>query len=399
MGRPRLAPGETGQPWTIKLETGSHRAVVRVRDRDGRVREVTASHATKSGALRALQRKLEDRLPPTAVGVQPSTTLSELGAIWLQHRAQTGHARRRTPLRAQTLAAYADQHRIIIEPRMGELRVSEATVGLIEGLLAELDSTGVSTAGARSVLNQMFAYAERHGAISANPMRLVVRPPRADREVEALDVATARHLRCMVDPDALRRPGKRGPNRDLADFIDVALGTGARIGEILALRRVDFTDAEAPLIRVCGTLVEPRGEFVAKLHRQDSTKSRSDRTLVLPEPAAAVIRRRLEDTDPIDRETPVFASRNGTWLWPNNLRTRLRTALAGVEGLEGTTPHTLRRTVGTLVAHEAGLDAAREQLGHSDPSVTFQAYVARRSQAPDLRHILDGLFAAPRRDS
>lgn len=395
MGRPRLAPGETGQPWTVELTGGGHRAVVRVRDRDGRVREVSASHTTKSGALRALQRKLESRLPPTAVGVQPSTTLSELGTIWLQHRTQTGHARRRTPLRAQTLAAYADQHRIIIEPHMGGLRVGEASVGLVEGLLTELDSTGISTAGARSVLRQMFAYAERHGAISTNPMRLVAPPARGDREVDALDLDAVHRLRALVDPATIRRPGKRGPNPDLADFIDVALGTGARIGEILALRRVDFTDAEAPLIRVCGTLVEPRGEFVANLHRQDSTKSRADRTLVLPEAAATVIRRRLQQADPMDREAAVFASRNGTWLWPNNLRTRLRTALAGVQGLEGTTPHTLRRTVGTLIAHEAGLDAAREQLGHSDPSLTFQAYVARRTQAPDLRHILDGLFTVP----
>jgi integrase len=49
-------------------------------------------------------------------------------------------------------------------------------------------------------------------------------------------------------------------------------------------------------------------------------------------------------------------------------------------------PHTLRRTVGTRIAHEVGLDATREQLGHSDPSVTFQAYVAAGPMAPDLRH-------------
>lgn len=89
----------------------------------------------------------------------------------------------------------------------------------------------------------------------------------------------------------------------------------------------------------------------------------------------------------------MFSSGSGTWLWPNKVRTRLRKAVAGVAELEGTTPHTLRRTVGTLVAHEVGLDAAREQLGHSDPSVTYQHYVAARRVGPDLRQVLDRFFA------
>lgn len=46
------------------------------------------------------------------------------------------------------------------------------------------------------------------------------------------------------------------------------------------------------------------------------------------------------------------------------------------------------------VAHEAGLDATREQLGHSDPSVTYQRYVATRRVAPDLRPVLDQFFLA-----
>ena len=73
------------------------------------------------------------------------------------------------------------------------------------------------------------------------------------------------------------------------------------------------------------------------------------------------------------------------------VRARLRAAVSGSD-LEGTTPHTLRRSVGTLVAHEVGLDAARAQLGHSDPSITWQAYVARRTVAPDLREVLGAFF-------
>ena len=91
-------------------------------------------------------------------------------------------------------------------------------------------------------------------------------------------------------------------------------------------------------------------------------------------------------------DDPVFASSNGTWLWPNNIRTRLRSQLKETPALVGITPHTLRRTVGTLIAHERSLDAAREVLGHSDPSVTYQAYTAKRVLTPDVRALLDTFF-------
>jgi hypothetical protein len=48
--------------------------------------------------------------------------------------------------------------------------------------------------------------------------------------------------------------------------------------------------------------------------------------------------------------------------------------------------------VGTLLAHEVSLDAAREQLGHRDPSVTYRHYVGKRLVAPDVRTVLDRLF-------
>lgn len=89
---------------------------------------------------------------------------------------------------------------------------------------------------------------------------------------------------------------------------------------------------------------------------------------------------------------PVFAHKSGGWLWPNKVRTKLRGVVAGT-ALAGVSPHTLRRTVGTLVAHSAGLDAARDVLGHRDPSFTARHYVADIGRVVDVRHTLDPIFA------
>jgi integrase len=363
-----------------------------VRDRDGRVREVTATAATKGAALRALDRKLLDRSPTAPTGVRATMTLDELAEFWMEHKRRHGLARRRGPIKPQTLASYQSAHRTVISPALGAVRVGEVSVGLLDSVLGDLEASGISTAQARSVLSQMLTLAVRHEALAQNPVPLVPRAAREQREVEALDLAGVRRLRRLVDPDVRRKPGRRGPNRDLAEFVDVALGTGCRAGEVLALKwkHLDFTGA-TPIATISGTLVEPRAGFVERLDRQESTKSGRTRRLVLPDHVVAVLHSRREAIRYDDPDDPVFASRNGTWLWPNNLRTRLRAAVVG-SALAGTTPHTLRRTVGTLVAHEAGLDAARWQLGHSDPSVTWQAYVAGRPIAPDLRHLLDQFF-------
>lgn len=191
-------------------------------------------------------------------------------------------------------------------------------------------------------------------------------------------------------------------NNDLENLVDVRLGTGCREGEALAIRPRDLIDLEGPvpMLRVSGTLVEPRKGFVDELHRQDTTKTRDDQTLILPSRVVEVLRRRIERDPPPGPDAPVFATRTGNWLQPANMRTRLRRALdrtpsTGPDAdtdLTGTTFHTLRRTVGTLIAHEVSLDAARDQLGHRDPSVTFQHYVGKRSVAPDLRGVPDRFF-------
>jgi integrase len=238
-------------------------------------------------------------------------------------------------------------------------------------------------------------------------MAMVEPMAREEHEVEALELEGVYLLRHLVLPETQGTPGRRKPNRDLCEYVEVALGTGARISEILAITWMHLDlDSEIPTMIINGTLIEPRKGYVEALHRQESTKNGDTRTIILPDHVVAVLRARRARVKHTAESDPVFASRNRTWLWPNNMRTRLRDAIAETE-LEDTTPHTLRRTVGTVIAHEVSLDAAREQLGHSHPGVTAKYYVAKRKLAPDVRHVLGQFFAthdsttlqSPRADS
>jgi hypothetical protein len=117
----------------------------------------------------------------------------------------------------------------------------------------------------------------------------------------------------------------------MADIIDLMLATGARIGEILAVRWVDVAlDAARPTLTINGTIkTEPgRGTY-----RKPSPKSdASVRTVVLPDFSIAVLRRRLAE--------------RGT-----------------------------------------------QQLGHSSPAITREFYISKPTIAADVAHVLDELAA------
>ncbi|MET7866645.1 hypothetical protein [Micromonospora taraxaci] len=54
------------------------------------------------------------------------------------------------------------------------------------------------------------------------------------------------------------------------------------------------------------------------------------------------------------------------------------------------TPHTLRKTVATLIKEETDTKSAA-QLGHSSEEVTATYYIAKPAQAPDVSDILERL--------
>jgi integrase len=369
-GRPGLEPGTSGAPWTKKLPNGRWRAAAWVRGSNGSKRQVSASGASKGAALRNLQRKLDTTLQPGAHGMQPNWLVAEAGSHWrarIEHVGSVATGRRHKP---QTLAAYDSELSRIIVPTIGQLRLSELTIPLIEAAFAELENQGMSTAQARTVMNGIFTLAVRDGAMRSNPLPYVSLPVREPKEVEILIVDGLRHLRAVTHPDFSRTPGRRGPNRDLFDVITTLAGTGMRM------------DPATP------------EWYVRTYTRQPTTKTNHVRTLTLPEAVALQLRDRRSTSRFTEPQHPLFASSRGQFLWAANLRTRLREAVAGEDSLVGTTPHTLRRTVASLVAYEHGLDAARRQLGHVVVSGALARYVAHQTHVPDYTDVLDHLFSS-----
>lgn len=231
----------------------------------------------------------------------------------------------------------------------------------------------------------MLTLAVQHDALRTNPVREVRLPASKQKPVQALSVDEVTVLRKALrswadDPTGHKR------STDIPDAVDLMLATGMRVGEVLALRWSDVDLGEQPTVTVSGTLTYSRGKG---LRRQPRTKTEAGHRIIpLPAFAVDVLLRRSVEAVPTETNA-VFASGRGTYLWPNNVRRTLRTALADVEALHGVSPHTLRRSVATLVDAEATLEQAAAVLGHSGTQVTAKHYVAKAAQAPDVTEILN----------
>ncbi|ANC31472.1 tyrosine-type recombinase/integrase [Isoptericola dokdonensis] len=396
-GRPPLPIGTWGEISTRRLPSGAWQAKARYRDYDGRTRAVTRSGQTEAAAKRALRTDLAQRTPPVLDEISDRSRLSAVAEVWLAEVWAAVDAGDRSPT---TASRYRQVWRVHVDPGLGERLMREMSVPAVDRFLKAVTAAhGAATAKlCRSVLAGVCGLAVRHGALTTNPtkdagtIRVASKEPRALTPVEiARFRASARNYQAGgPQPDG--RPRQGPPTTvGIADILDVLLATGARIGEVLALRWSDVDLGKEPTVRICGTLVHVDGQGWI---RKPKTKTGEDRVLELPPFAVeSLMRRRVEIVLPNVHDA-VFPSTAGTWHDPNNIRTPWRKARdeAGLESW--ITPHSMRRTVATYLDGAADTRIAAQQLGDTEHT-TRRHYIERDARGPAVRDLLQVLAVPP----
>lgn len=391
MGRPRTPIGTFGDITYVKVAGGRVRARTRYRDDDGQVRRVSASGASNKDAERNLKKVLAQRPSHVATGeLTGDTSFAKLVEVWLEDLDLEAK------VAPSTRALYERNMRQLVMPAFEHYVLREITVRKVDQFIKTLAmSKSYSMAKqARTVLSLAFGLAVRFDAIPKNPVRDTTRLKKPPTQAMALTVGQVDAIRGAVR-GWRRGPGVPGPPPDgqLEQIIEVMLGTSARIGEVLAIRRCDVDVTVSPAtVRICGTIVSPAGK---PTRRQPNTKTtKSTRTVAVPSFTAEVLRQRLIVVAGDDPEHLLFVTRNGTPLTTNNVRRRLRSVMAAA-GIEGVTPHSFRRTVATVLDRASGPDLAAEMLGHSSSKITKEHYIEPDEKVnPVTAEILESL--APR---
>ncbi|MFC6706771.1 tyrosine-type recombinase/integrase [Flexivirga alba] len=382
-GRPPTPPGTWGEIQTAKVRNGAHRARTRIRDTDGLTRQVTATGTTAAAASRALREKLAERTTPTAESITAETTIAGLATLWI------GYLRDEGRIEDTTINEYQRVLTNVVTPELGGLRLRELTTGRVDVFLVRLRATSASRQRkAKVVLGAMLGLAVRHDALVVNPVLQTSRVHRERHQTRSLTLEDLNTVRASVRAwTTKQRPGPKASS-DMADIIDLMLATGARIGEALALRWTDVDlESPQPHLTITGTVKTEPGKGT---YRKPAPKSDSSvRTIVLPQFAVTMFRRRRGSAAG-NETTPVFPTRNGTWLQVNNVERRWREIRRNT-GLDWVTPHTFRKTVATLIAERVDADTAAQQLGHSSPAITREFYIAKPPIAADVADVLEEL--------
>lgn len=262
--------------------------------------------------------------------ITPQATLAELVDLWLR-KLRTERRLDRT-----TIDEYERVLRRLVIPSFGTTIIDDLTTSMVDDLLVKLGAQSLNRQRkTKVVLGAMLDTAVEVSAAFANPVRGSLSISRPAPDHRTLTTAELEDVRVAVR--AWLNKQRSGPKSsgDIADIIEVMLGTGARLGEVLALRWADI-DLEARVVYVNATIkTEPRvGTYRKPLPHP--------RMVVLPEFAADVLqaRRRSMRVNFLDA---VFPTRNVTWQQVNNVERRWR-QIRREAGLEWVTPEVFRRS-------------------------------------------------------
>lgn len=403
MARPRTALGSWGTITTVaqvqdggrwsKAPAGAKptrwRARTRVRDLDGRVREVERFAPTKGRAEAALKAALSERTAPRdSATLRAEMTFADAGTVWLRQidRAEAG-------LAAGTVTQYRGAwDRYVVGSPLASMALREANrVPSVRTFLENVaDAHGSGSAKtARTVVSLVLGMAVHDGLFDVNAARQVRTPkasaplavaPKASHRMKALaaagidPTAAARDTSRALTPDERERlltlaaTDEAARHADVADLARFMAGTGVRISEALGQAWADV-DLSAGTVFVRGTKTDA-----------------SRRTLTLPPWLADLLRSRRKA---MPLAVLVFPSpRTGGLRDRRNAARHLR-SLLDAAGLPWATPHSLRRTVASLI-DEAGLPIAlaANQLGHADPAMTARVYLGRQGDTSRAAAVL-----------
>jgi len=260
-------------------------------------------------------------------------------------------------LKPSTQEIYSFLLRKHLLPRFRDRRLCDITRAEVQQFLIGKLKSGYAwetTHHLRSLLSKVIGTAVDWNYLSDNPVCGAKMPERSlKRPHRFLSLDEARRLIEASD-------------EPVRTIVLLAVMTGLRIGEILALRwgRIDLVAGKLRVEETCY-----KGKF-------GTPKTRASRREV---PLTAGVVQALQAHHVNSRDTAnealVFATRGGTPLASNNLRKRQLHPASKQAGLGSIDWHSLRHTHGTLL-HEQGtpLRVAQAQLGHSHMSTTLQVY-------------------------
>jgi integrase len=321
-------------------------------------------YATARGSYQDAQKELTRLLGERDRGAltdPTNSTVAEYLRAWLASSTRQS---------IKTLERYHQLAEKQIIPHLGGTKIQKLTVESVRLWHRTLLDGGLSsrTVGhAHRLLKLSLASAVRSGTLARNVAAVEAPPKFEAKEIEVLN------------PDQITAVLTGLKDHSLHPLVSLALATGMRRGELLALQWRDV-DLDAGTVRVERAVEETRR---AGLRVKPPKTSRGKRTIALPSNAVATLRAhkvqqlQLRLQIGMGRPEPdalVFTTNEGAMLSPDNISNNW-TRICRARGLPHVTFHALRHTHASVLIRE-GVDilTISRRLGHSKASITLDVY-------------------------
>ena len=318
------------------------------------------------------------------------TTLAELIQRWLELVQED--------LSPSTVRGYQRIIRCYIDPSVGKLHLNKLRTDQLDRFYAHLRDSGgadgspLSPATIRqthAVIRRALNQAHRWGWIATNPAASASPPRVRTRPVSPPDPSQV--LRLIDEAEKL--------DPDMACFLLLAATTGARRGELCALRWTDIDLVQGTAV-IARSLVEGQGsELVEK-----DTKTHASRRVALDEASIAELQRHHEQSgrraaacgSALRKSAHVFSlDPDGRRPWVPNEVTKRFIRIRKAVNLESVRLHDLRHFTATrLLAEGVPVRTVSGRLGHANAATTLGVYAhflaeSDRDAAATIGSVLD----------
>jgi integrase len=275
----------------------------------------------------------------------------------------------------------ADHTRIVLDahllPHVGETPLRKLTTAKIDALYRLLSERGgrggkplapATVRRTHNVLHRALGQAVRWGWLTVNPAAASSPPRLPSRDIKP---PSPEQVRLLFVRAAEENPA-------FAVFLQLAAATGARRGELVALRWMDV-DLAKGVVTIARGAVKGKDGLVFK-----DTKTHGIRRIALDQSTVALLAAHRQSSESVARacetalpeDAYVFSDDpDGRSSWRPWLMTQAFARLAERAGMPEVRLHDLRHFVATrLLSNGVDVRTVAGRLGHKNPNVTLSVY-------------------------